>query len=146
MLSKTYDGEFKLACVNTSTWQRLLVDIYSHRHFSGLHVWINTATTGCAESSCLEMIPMQNQTQHIQHALNICEDWKTDTSDTCLSITGPEAVYISLPLLFYYAVWQQRRTIRCSFGGFQQEQTSHLWIYLLKTNKKHYSKCKLLHI
>lgn len=39
MTSKTYDGEFKLACVNTSTWQRRLVDIYSHRRVPSPHVY-----------------------------------------------------------------------------------------------------------
>lgn len=84
MTSETYDGEFKLACVNTSTWQRRLVDIYSHRHVSGAHVWINAASaTGSAEWSCLEMIPMQHQTQH---ALNICENSATDTCVTRVSL------------------------------------------------------------
>lgn len=74
MTSKTYDKEFKLACVNSSTWQQRLVDIYSHRHIYGPHVWINTASTGSADRSCLEMIPMQHQAQHTQHTLNMCEN------------------------------------------------------------------------
>lgn len=83
MTSKTYDGEFKLACVNTSTWQRQLVDIYSHRHISGPHVRINAASTGSAESSCLSMISMQH---HTQLALNICENRATDTCVTRVSL------------------------------------------------------------
>lgn len=83
LTSKTYDGEFKLACVNTSTWQRRLVDIYSHRHVSSPHVWINAASVGSAESSCLEMIPRQHQAQH---ALNICENRATDTCVTRVSL------------------------------------------------------------
>lgn len=51
MTSKTYDREFKLACVNASTWQRQLVDIYSHRHVSSPHVWINAASSGREDMS-----------------------------------------------------------------------------------------------
>lgn len=119
MTARTYDEEFKLACVNTSTWQWQLVHIYSYYHVSSPHVWINRTSTGSTESRYLEMIPMQHQAQH---TYNICYIRATGIGVTpCRSMSESNKMNKYLPLLFYYAVWLLYKTIRCSLGGVHSD-------------------------